>query len=35
MGKGKMCSSAGNEEMMCRIDPEVFEAALEKPAADQ
>ena len=26
----KMCVSAGNEEMMCRIDPAIFESALEK-----
>jgi TfoX/Sxy family transcriptional regulator of competence genes len=30
MVNGKMCVSAGNDEMMCRIDPEVFETALEK-----
>jgi len=30
MVNGKMCISAGNDEMMCRIDPEVFEIALEK-----
>ena len=31
MVNGKMCISAGNDEMMCRIDPTVFEAAVEKP----
>ena len=31
MVNGKMCISAGNDEMMCRIDPSIFEAALEKP----
>jgi TfoX/Sxy family transcriptional regulator of competence genes len=31
MVNGKMCISAGNDEMMCRIDPDTFEAALEKP----
>jgi len=31
MVNGKMCISAGNDEMMCRIDPTVFEAVLEKP----
>jgi len=31
MVNGKMCISAGNDEMMCRIDPDVFEAAVEKP----
>ncbi len=30
MVSGKMCISAGNDEMMCRIDPDVFETALEK-----
>ena len=30
MVNGKMCISAGNDEMMCRIDPKVFEIALEK-----
>ncbi len=30
MVNSKMCISAGNDEMMCRIDPEVFEIALEK-----
>jgi len=30
MVNGKMCVSAGNEEMMCRIDPEIYETALEK-----
>jgi TfoX/Sxy family transcriptional regulator of competence genes len=31
MMNGKMCISAGNDEMMCRIGPDAFEAALEKP----
>jgi TfoX/Sxy family transcriptional regulator of competence genes len=31
MVNGKMCISAGNDEMMCRIGPDAFEAALEKP----
>ncbi|HEV8512631.1 MAG TPA: TfoX/Sxy family protein [Cyclobacteriaceae bacterium] len=31
MVNGKMCISAGNDEMMCRIDPDKFEAVLEKP----
>ncbi len=26
----KMCASVGNDEMMCRIAPEEFEAALER-----
>jgi len=30
MVNGKMCISAGNDEMMCRIDPNVFEVVLEK-----
>jgi TfoX/Sxy family transcriptional regulator of competence genes len=30
MVNGKMCVSAGNDEMMCRIDPAEFEAVLEK-----
>jgi len=30
MVNGKMCISVGNDEMMCRIDPDVFEAVLEK-----
>ena len=30
MVNGKMCISAGDNEMMCRIDPKVFETALEK-----
>jgi TfoX/Sxy family transcriptional regulator of competence genes len=30
MVDNKMCISAGNDEMMCRIDPEVFETVLEK-----
>src|SRR5258707_3262006 len=31
MVNGKMCVSVGNEEMMCRIDPNEFETALENP----
>lgn len=27
---GKMCVSVGNDELMCRIGPEAFEAALER-----
>lgn len=30
MVNGKMCVSAGNNEVMCRIDPDIFEAVLEK-----
>lgn len=30
MVNGKMCVSVGDDEMLCRIDPEVFESALEK-----
>ena len=30
MVNGKMCLSAGNDEMMCRIDPAQHEAALQK-----
>lgn len=30
MVNGKMCISAGNDEMMCRIDPAVYEVALER-----
>jgi len=30
MVNGKMCISAGNDEMMCRIDPNLFETVLEK-----
>jgi TfoX/Sxy family transcriptional regulator of competence genes len=33
MVNGKMCISVGDEEIMCRIDPEVFEEALEKNGA--
>ena len=29
MVNGKMCVSVGNDELMCRIDPTVFEEALE------
>ena len=31
MVNGKMCISVGDDEMMCRIDPVEFDAALEKP----
>ncbi len=30
MVNGKMCVSVGGEEIMCRIDPEIVEEALEK-----
>jgi TfoX/Sxy family transcriptional regulator of competence genes len=30
MVNGKMCISAGNDEMMCRIDPHIVDAVLEK-----
>lgn len=30
MVNGKMCVSVGNDEIMCRIDPLVFEEALER-----
>jgi len=30
MVNGKMCISVGDEEILCRIDPEIFEDALEK-----
>ncbi|GHM99273.1 hypothetical protein WSM22_07630 [Cytophagales bacterium WSM2-2] len=30
MVNGKMCVSVSDEEIMCRIDPEVFESALER-----
>src|SRR5882672_5525197 len=30
MVNGKMCISAGNDEIMCRIDPAVFKSVLEK-----
>jgi TfoX/Sxy family transcriptional regulator of competence genes len=33
MVNGKMCISVGDEEIMCRIDPEIFEEALEKNGA--
>jgi len=29
MVRGKMCVSVGRERIMCRIDPEIHEAALE------
>jgi len=30
MVNGKMCLSTGNDELMCRIDPEEHEAAVAK-----
>jgi TfoX/Sxy family transcriptional regulator of competence genes len=33
MVNGKMCISVGDEEIMCRIDPEIFDEALEKNGA--
>src|SRR5882762_886123 len=30
MVNGKMCVSVGDEEILCRIAPEIFEEALEK-----
>lgn len=30
MVNGKMCVSVGNDELMCRIDPENFESVLER-----
>ena len=30
MVNGKMCVSVGNDELMCRIDPEIFESVLER-----
>jgi TfoX/Sxy family transcriptional regulator of competence genes len=30
MVNGKMCITAGNDEMMCRIDPALHEAAIEQ-----
>src|SRR5258708_19808320 len=33
MVNGKMCISVGNEEIMCRIDPEIFDEALKKNGA--
>jgi TfoX/Sxy family transcriptional regulator of competence genes len=30
MVNGKMCVSVGGDELMCRIDPSVYEAALER-----
>jgi TfoX/Sxy family transcriptional regulator of competence genes len=30
MVNGKMCISVGNDEIMCRIDPEIFETVLER-----
>ena len=31
MVNGKMCVGVSKDEMMCRIDPEKYEEALEKP----
>ena len=31
MVRGKMCVSVGRERIMCRIDPALHEAALERP----
>jgi TfoX/Sxy family transcriptional regulator of competence genes len=31
MLNGKMCLCVSNDEMMCRIDPDICETALEKP----
>ncbi len=31
MVNGKMCVSVGDDELMCRIDPDKYETALEKP----
>jgi TfoX/Sxy family transcriptional regulator of competence genes len=33
MVNGKMCISVGDEEIMCRIDPEIYEQTLEKNGA--
>jgi len=33
MVNSKMCVSVGDEELMCRIDPEIFDEALEKNGA--
>jgi TfoX/Sxy family transcriptional regulator of competence genes len=33
MINNKMCMSVGDEELMCRIDPEIFDEALEKNGA--
>jgi TfoX/Sxy family transcriptional regulator of competence genes len=33
MVNGKMCISVGDEEIMCRIDPAIFDEALEKNGA--
>jgi TfoX/Sxy family transcriptional regulator of competence genes len=30
MVNGKMCMSTGNDELMCRIDPEIHESLLKK-----
>ncbi len=30
MVNGKMCISVGDDEMMCRIDPAIYDAVLEK-----
>ena len=31
MLNGKMCICVSDDEMMCRIDPEIYETTLEKP----
>jgi TfoX/Sxy family transcriptional regulator of competence genes len=31
MVRGKMCVSVGNDRIMCRIDPAIHDAALERP----
>jgi len=31
MVEGKMCVSVGKDRIMCRIDPAIHEAALERP----
>ena len=31
MLNGKMCICVSDDEMMCRIDPDIYETALEKP----
>lgn len=33
MLNGKMCIGVNSDEMMCRIDPDVYEDALTKPGA--
>ena len=31
MVDGKMCVSAGGDELMCRIDPDLYDTAVKKP----